>query len=91
MILVDTSTRWSHMCLLSTKNATFSKLLTQIIKLRAYHHDYPIKTIQLDNVGEFTSKTFDDYCMSVRVEVEHPVPMFTPRTAWQRHSLSVYK
>ncbi|KAM1007746.1 hypothetical protein ACFX2A_004365 [Malus domestica] len=74
MVLVDASTRWSHVCLLSTRNAAFSKLLAQVIKLRAHHPDYPIKSIRLDNAGEFTSKTFDDYCMSVGVEVEHPVP-----------------
>ncbi|KAM1037464.1 hypothetical protein ACFX2C_032274 [Malus domestica] len=33
-----------------------------------------MKSIRLDNAGEFTSKTFDDYCMSDRVEVEHHVP-----------------
>ncbi|KAM2817807.1 hypothetical protein COP1_041878 [Malus domestica] len=59
---------------LSTRNAAFSKLLAQVIKLKAHHPDYPIKSIQLDNAGEFTSKTFDDYCMLVGVEVEHPVP-----------------
>ena len=74
MVLVDASTRWSHVCLLSTRNAAFSKLLAQVIKLRAHHPDYPIKSIRLDNAGEFTSKTFDDYCMSVGVEVEHHVP-----------------
>ncbi|KAM1157655.1 hypothetical protein ACFX15_027725 [Malus domestica] len=74
MVLVDASTRWSHVCLLSTRNATFSKLLAQVIKLRVHHPDYPIKSIRLDNAGEFTSKTFDDYCMSVEVEVEYPVP-----------------
>ncbi|KAM1345794.1 hypothetical protein ACFX2H_034931 [Malus domestica] len=62
------------MCLLSTRNATFSKLLAQVIKFRAHHHDYPIKSIRLDYAGEFTSKTFNDYCMLVRVKVEHPVP-----------------
>ncbi|KAM1358219.1 hypothetical protein FF2_044719 [Malus domestica] len=74
MVLVDASTRWSHVCLLSTRNAAFSKLLAQVIKLRAHHPDYPIKSIRLDNAGEFTSKTFDDYCMSIGVEVEHHVP-----------------
>ncbi|KAM1202909.1 hypothetical protein ACFX2J_018794 [Malus domestica] len=64
-----------HTCaLLSKRNAAFSKLLAQFIKLRAPHPNYPIKSIRLDNAGEFTSKTFDDYCMSVGVEVEHPVP-----------------
>ncbi|KAM1236526.1 hypothetical protein TB1_036988 [Malus domestica] len=74
MVLVDASTRWSHVCLLSTRNATFAKLLAQIIKLRAQHSDYPIKSIRLNNAGKFTSQTFDDYCMSVRIDVEHLVP-----------------
>ncbi|KAM1281896.1 hypothetical protein ACFX1X_022867 [Malus domestica] len=47
MVLVDASTRWSHVCLLS---------------------------IRLDNAGEFTSQTFDDYCMALGIDVEHPVP-----------------
>ena len=74
MVLVDASTRWSHVALLSTRNAAFAKLLAEIIKLRAHHPDYTIKSIRLDNAGEFTSKTFDDYCMSIGIEVEHPVP-----------------
>ena len=36
--------------------------------------DYPIKTILLDNAGELTSKTFDDYCISIGIDVEHQVP-----------------
>ena len=28
----------------------------------------------MDNVGEFTSKSFDEYCASLGIEVEHPVP-----------------
>ncbi|KAJ9555653.1 hypothetical protein OSB04_010267 [Centaurea solstitialis] len=73
MVLVDASTRWSHVALLSTRNTTFPKLLAQIIKLRAHHPDYPIKSIRLDNAAEFTSKTFDDYCMTLGIDVEHPV------------------
>ncbi len=34
MVLIDTSSRWSHMHLLSTRNLAFSKSLTQIIRLR---------------------------------------------------------
>ncbi|KAL6124649.1 hypothetical protein ACLB2K_077161 [Fragaria x ananassa] len=98
MVLVDASTRWSHVVLLSTRNvafvihkecciccpqgmlhllstrnAAFTKLLAQIIKLRAHRPDYTIKSIRLDNAGEFTSKYFDDYCMSIGIDVEHPV------------------
>ena len=47
---------------------------TQIIKLRAHHSDYPIKSIRLDNAGEFTLKSFDEYCMSLGIDVEHSIP-----------------
>ena len=53
--LVNASTRWSYVRLLSTRNIAFAKLLAQIIKLRAQLSDYPIKTIRLDNAAEFTS------------------------------------
>lgn len=71
MVLVDASTRWSHVALLSTRNAAYAKLLAQIIHLRAHHPDHPIKSICLDNAGEFT---FDDYCVSIGIDVEHSVP-----------------
>ncbi|CAL9031314.1 unnamed protein product, partial [Prunus brigantina] len=74
MVLVDASTRWSHVCLLSTQNIAFARLLAQIIKVRAQFPDYPIKSIRLYNAGEFTSQTFDDYCMSLGIDIEHPVP-----------------
>ena len=31
MVLIDTSTRWSHVCLLSSSNVAFARLLAQII------------------------------------------------------------
>ncbi|KAM2666623.1 hypothetical protein EV2_018434 [Malus domestica] len=74
MVLVDASTRWSHVCLLSTRNVAFARLLVQIIKLRAQFPDHPIKSIRLDYAGEFTSQTFDDYCMALGIDVEHHVP-----------------
>ena len=73
MVLIDASTRWSHVCLLSTRNGAFARLLAQIIKLRAHFPDYPIKTIRLDNAGEFTSQTFNNFCMSIGINVEHSV------------------
>jgi len=39
MVLNDASTRWSHICLLSTRNQVIAKLLVQ---LRANFPDYPI-------------------------------------------------
>jgi hypothetical protein len=63
----------SHVCLLSTRNVAFAKLLSQIIRLWAQFPDYPIKKIRLNNAGEFTSQAFDNYCMSIRIDVEYPV------------------
>ena len=55
MALIDASTRWSHVCLFSTRNVAFARLLAQIIRLRAQFLDYPIREIHLDNANEFTS------------------------------------
>ena len=73
MALIDASTKWSHVHLLSTRDVVFARLFAQMIKLRALFPDYPIKTIELDNVGEFTSQTFTDYCMSIGINVEHHI------------------
>jgi hypothetical protein len=55
MVLIDASSKWSHVCLLSSWNVAFSRLIAQIIRLRAQFSNYSIKKIQLDNDGEFTS------------------------------------
>ena len=73
MVLIDASTRWSHVCLLSTRNIAFARLLAQIIRLRAQFSDYPIQSIRMDNAGEFTFQAFYDYCMSIGINVEHSV------------------
>ena len=73
MVLINASTRWSHVCFLSSRNVAFARLLTQIIRLRAQFPDHPIKTIRLDNAGEFSSQTFLAYCMSIGIDVQHLV------------------
>ena len=73
MVLIDTSTRWSHVCLLSTQNVAFARLLAQIIWLKAQFPNHPIKTIHLDNVGEFSSQTFLVYCMSIGIDVQYSI------------------
>ena len=73
MVLIDVSTQWSHVCLLSSRNVVFARLLAQIIRLRAQFPDHPIKTIRLDNAGEFSSQTFLDYCMSIGIDVQYHV------------------
>ena len=72
-VLIDVFTRWSRVCIISSRNVAFDRFLAQMIKLRAQFSDYPIETIRLDNACEFTSQTFNDYCMSVGVNVEHHV------------------
>lgn len=37
MVLIDASTRWSHVCLLSTRNHAFTKIMKQVIKLQAHY------------------------------------------------------
>ena len=58
MVLIDASTRWSHVCLLFTRNVAFARLLARIIRLRTQFLDYPIKKIRLDNAGEFCKVEF---------------------------------
>ena len=44
-----------------------------MIKLQAQFLDYHIETIKLENANEFTSQTFTNYGMTVRINVEHLV------------------
>ena len=73
MVLVDTPFRWSHMCLLSSRNVTFAKLVEQLIRFRAHFPDNQIKSICLDNAAEFSSQSFNDYCLEIGIRVEHSV------------------
>ena len=73
MVLIDASTRWSHVCLLTSRNVAFSRLLAQIIRLITQFPDHPIKTIRLNNTGEFSSQAFLDYCMSIGIDVQHSI------------------
>jgi hypothetical protein len=43
MVLIDASTRWSHACLLSTRNHAFAKLIAQVIKLKAQYPEHQIQ------------------------------------------------
>jgi transposase InsO family protein len=74
MVLIDASTRWSHVCLLSTCNHAFTKFMTQVIRSKADYPKYSIKSIHMDNVAEFSSRAFNNYCMTQGIEVRHSVP-----------------
>jgi hypothetical protein len=71
MVLIDTSTRWSHVCLLSTRNYAFTKIMSQIIKLKANFPEHRINSIRMDNAAKFTSQAFNDYCMALGIQVQH--------------------
>jgi hypothetical protein len=55
MVLIDAPTRWSHMCLLSTRNHVFAKFITQTIRLKMNYPEYRIKSICMDNAAKFSS------------------------------------
>jgi hypothetical protein len=74
MVLIDAFTRWSHVCLLSTRNHALAMFIAHIIKLRAHHVEYAIQMIKMDNATEFSSRAFNDYCMPLGINVEHFVP-----------------
>lgn len=65
MVLLYSTTRWLYVCLLSTRNQTFAKLLAQLIRLGAHFPAYLIKKIRLDYVVEFTYQAFNKYCMYI--------------------------
>jgi transposase InsO family protein len=71
MVLIDASTRWFLVCLLSTSNHAFAKFMTQVIRLKMNYLKY---IIHMDNVVEFSSRAFNDYCMTQGIEVQHSVP-----------------
>jgi hypothetical protein len=69
MVLIDASTRWSHVCLLLTRNHAFTKFMTQVIRLKTNYPEYRLQSVRLDNAVEFSSRTFNDYCMAQEIEV----------------------
>ena len=40
MVLIDASSKWSHVCLLSTRNHAFAKLISQIIQIKNKFPDH---------------------------------------------------
>ena len=73
MILIDVSTKWLHVYLLSSCSLSFARLLAHLIRLRVCYPDYSIEKIYLDNAGKFASQVFNEYCISFEIDVEHHV------------------
>jgi hypothetical protein len=74
MVLIDVSTRWSHVCLLSTWNHAFAKFMMQVMTLKINFPEHRIQSIRLDNAAEFLSQAFKEYCMTQGIQVQHFVP-----------------
>jgi len=73
MVLIDATSKWSHVCLPCSQNVAFARLIAYITRLRAQFPNYLIKKIRLNNVGEFTYQAFDNFCISIRIDVEQPI------------------
>jgi hypothetical protein len=71
MVLIDASTRWTHVCFLSTRNHAFAKFMTQVISLKENYPEHQLQSIRLDNATEFSSRAFNDYYMAQEIEVQH--------------------
>jgi IS30 family transposase len=82
MVLIDISTRWSHMCLLSTRNHAFAKFMMQLIRLKTNYPEYRIKSIHMDNAAEFSSGACNNYCMLKELKYNILVYMFTHKMVW---------
>jgi hypothetical protein len=68
MVLIDVSTRWSHVCLLSTHNHTFAKFMPQVIRLKANFSEHQLQSVRLNNVVYFSLRALNDYCMDHRMK-----------------------
>jgi transposase InsO family protein len=62
------------MCLLSTWNYVFAKIMLQVIILKAKFSEYRIHSIRLDNAVEFSSRAFNDYCTTEGIQVQYSIP-----------------
>lgn len=67
--IVVSSLKWSQVSLLSFHNLVFSHILAHILKLNAQFLDNLIKILIVDNVTEFTSKTFEDFYASADIDI----------------------
>ena len=82
MVLIDASTRWSHVSLLSTRNHAFAKIMAQLIKLKAHYPEHRIQSIRMDNAAEFSSRAFNDYYMALGIQVQHSIPYVHTQMVW---------
>lgn len=49
-------------------------ILTQILHIKAQFPNHPIKTLRVNNAREFISKSFNDFFISLAIDIQYPVP-----------------
>ena len=52
---------------------SFCEIVGSNNKINTQFSDYTIKTIHLDNAGEFISQELNDYCVSTGITLEHSI------------------
>lgn len=74
LVLINVSNKQSHILLLSIRNMVFANLISMLIHFRTHFLDYLIKTLHIDNAKEFTSKSFEDYCIATGIKLTYCIP-----------------
>jgi len=73
LVLVGASSKQLHILLLLMRNLDFANLLLMLIRFKAHFHDYPIKTLCMDNAQEVLSRSFEDYCTAMGIDLTYLV------------------
>ena len=48
--------------------------MRKVIELHAHYQESQIRHIRMENVAEFSARAFNEYCMALRIEVQHSIP-----------------
>ena len=71
---MDASGQYANLSLLSTRNLVFPKLLAMLLKLWTHYPNVAVKTLHVDNVAQFQSHTFEDYCTAFEISLTYSMP-----------------
>jgi hypothetical protein len=74
MAVKDTTSRFSKVHLLASRNEVMPKLLTSIIHFKTQFPDHMIRNVRVDNASEYVSRSFQEFCLSSGINLETSVP-----------------
>jgi hypothetical protein len=80
MVLIDASTRWLHVCLLSTCNLDFAKFMAQVIRLKENFYEHRIQSIRLDNIVEFEYLIIIVWLKEFKCNIQYHI--YIPKMVW---------